>query len=210
MKLSIYRSIIRTKRDAILLGSLGLCAFVWFFSYYSHNQDIILRSSFEIKNLETQQLPLAKTKILQEKLEQTTKDLKLKLRNSSHNSSATNLKQPSHNMTDFANKACKAGLRLDSCTIKKHTDKTWFMQHTIIYELTGSDEQINAFIKEIRGSDQPVRCTALTIKKMDTQTSHIICTLRFLTFKDKTQINSPLRKAVVYSQNTALPQASAH
>ena len=209
MKLSLYRSVVKTKQDLLLLVGTGCLVFVWFFSYYSHNQDIIVRTIFEIKNLENQQRPMIKTKVLQENLEQTIKSLKIKLRHPFQTlpTTTTRQKQSSRYMTDFANKACKAGLRLDSCVVKKHTDKTWFAQHTVSYEMTGSEEQIDAFIKAVRTSDQTVRCSALNIKKADSQTSHLGCTLRFLTFKEKeTPPCTPTQKTATHNKVAALPK----
>lgn len=185
MKLSMYRSIIKTKQDTFLLAGVCLVVFLWFFSYYSQNQDLILRRSFEIKNLETQQKTLAKTKSLQVKLEQTIKELKLKLRNTENNTLVTHPQKPSTYMTEFAHKICKTGLRLDSCIVQKQKNKNWFTQHNIVYEMTGLDEQITKFIQDVRKSNYAIRCTNVALKKIDPQNTHLACTLQFLIFKGK-------------------------
>ncbi len=187
MKLSVDQVTIKkytiNKQDIFLVTGVCLTLFVWFFTYYSGNQDLITRYRYEIKNLETQQHTLAHSKSLQTKLEDTIKTLKIKLRTPGQKSVLNNSKRPAAHMTDLAHKACKTGLRFDSCVVQKQKNKTWLNKQNIVYEMTGTEDQIKKFIEEVQHSEHLLRCTNLTLKKIDPKTVHLACTLQFLTFK---------------------------
>lgn len=190
MKLSIDQVTIRkytiNKQDTFLVTGMCLTLFIWFFTYYSNNQDLITRYQYEIKNLETQQRALVHSKSLQAKLEDTIRNLKIKLRAPGQKSALQNSKRPAAHMTDLAHKACKTGLRLDSCVVQKQKNKTWLTKQNIVYEMTGTDDQIKKFIEEVQHSEHLLRCTNLTLKKTTPQAVHLACTLQFLTFKATT------------------------
>ena len=152
----------------------------WLFLYYLKVNARIDHYKHDIKIIKKQYRTLIKVKTETTKLIKSIKRMKNNfLSLTKNNKNLYNHQQ----MTETAQYTQKIGLSLHSCIAEKRKIKDWFSKQNVVYDVTGTPQQISRFITMLSRLNRHLKCKKLSFRKTLDKKAHLTCTLQFLTFK---------------------------
>ncbi len=181
-QIRLLRGLMPRQWYALTFIMLCILCISWLFLYYFKIDGRINHHKQDIKIIKKQYHTLIRVKKETTQLANSIKRMKQNLLSLKRNHKNRHNHQQ---MTNTAQYTQKIGLSLHSCIAQKRKTKGWFSKQNVVYDITGTPQQINQFITMLSTRNRHLKCKTLSFKKKLDKKAHLTCTLQFLTFKER-------------------------